>query len=220
MEVEFLRRNQEVEGIWSFWFSRPRGFNYAAGDYTELSLERVVGNHRRWFSLASAPSESDLRITTWVDAQSSPFKQTLMNLKKGDTAHVAPPMGNFNAPPQPDKLLFIAAGIGVTPFRSLLVEQTHTPTGHDIILLYSARQNQHLFLSEIQRSKASFVQHTTAQKRLDLAEITQRISDIGERLIYLAGPEPMMTKFYEDLLTLGHPRWRLRLCYFPGYQSI
>jgi ferredoxin-NADP reductase len=220
VKATFLRRVQETEGVWSFWFSRPASFVYTAGDYTELSLEGVRTDHRRWFSLASAPSETDLRITTWVNSQSSPFKHQLLKLNAGDPVDFAPPMGNFNAPIRPDKLLFIAGGIGIAPFRSILVEQTAVPIGHDIVLFYIAQAKRHLFLPEIKRSDVSFLKQISNVSRLKLDEINRQVPDVSERLVYLAGPQPMMTQFYEEFLSGGHKRWRLRLCYFPGYQSI
>jgi len=220
MQAEFLSRRQEFDDVWSFCFSRPAGFVFSAGDYTELSLKQVEGNHRRWFSIASAPAEKNLCFTTWVDPQSSSFKQSLLHLEPRDPVSFSPPMGNFNAPTKPDKLLFVAGGIGITPFRSLLVDQTTRPIGHDIVIIYTARPNQHLFLPEIKRSGAALTKHTTSTKRLSLDDIKQHVPDMAERLIYLAGPEPMMTQFFDALIAHGHPRWRLRLSYFTGYQDI
>lgn len=220
MRAEFLRRRQEFDDVWSFCFSRPAGFVFSAGDYTELSLEQVDGNPRRWFSISSAPTEKDLCFTTWVAPQSSSFKQRLLHLKLGDAASFSPPMGNFNAPAKPDKLLFIAGGIGITPFRSLLVDQSTRRVGHDLAIIYTARPNQHLFLPEIKRSDAVFTKHISSSKRLSLADIKYYVPDLSDRLIYLAGPEPMMTQFFDALIASGHPRWRLRLSYFTGYQDI
>lgn len=217
METSLLRREKQVGNAWSFWFSRPDGFVFQGGDYTELALDKA--GERRWFSIAAGPQEKDLQFCIKIADQHSTFKQGLLDLKPTQTAHLSPPMGNFNVPNQPDKLLFIAGGIGITPFRSILLEEAHRHIGHDIVLFYTARSAQHLFLNEIS-TDIKLIKHISGSKRLTLPDILAAVPDASERMIYLAGPEPMMEQYHEQLLTQAHPRWRLRLSYFTGYNEL
>lgn len=220
MQSKFLRRHQELQDAWSFWFSKPDGFSFAGGDYSELALINGAWGDRRWFSLASSPSEDELRFVINIEANDSRFKRELLQLEPGQFVSVSPPMGNFNVPNKPDTLLFIAGGIGITPFRSIILEEKELKTGHDIVLVYTARQKKHLFLSEIKPVSTKFFQHVISKNRLSLAEIRHLVPDLDTRLVYLAGPEPMMTQLHDQLLDEGHLRWRLRLSYFTGYNDI
>lgn len=220
MQSKFLRRHQELEDAWSFWFSKPDGFSFVGGDYAELALINSSWGDRRWFSLASSPQEGELRFVINIEARDSRFKNELLKLKPGQSASISLPMGNFNTPNKPDSLLFIAGGIGITPFRSIILEENKLKTGHDMVLLYTARQNKHLFLSEIKPNVNKLIKHSSRKERLTLEEIRQLVPDLNSRMVYLAGPEPMMTQLHDQLVELGQPRWRLRLSYFTGYNDI
>jgi len=220
MRAEFVRSQAELPDVVSFWFKPQAGFSYQAGDYTELSLGLAGIADRRWLSLASAPFESKLQFTVKIGNPASPFKQALQNLKKGQIVYLSPPMGNFNAPDRPDKLLFLAGGVGITPFRSLGLQEKHRPVGHDIQLLYAARAKQYLFDTELATAGLSVTKLTSPGEILSLDTIGNIVPDFSQRFVYLAGPEPMMSRLHEELLDNGHARWRLRLCYFPGYLAI
>jgi ferredoxin-NADP reductase len=220
MQAEFIASKQLLPGVVSFWFKPPSGFIYQAGDYTEVSVGLAGVADRRWLSIASAPVESRLQFTIKIGSPPSTFKQALLGLHPGQIVYLSPPMGNFNAPTRPDNLLFIAGGVGITPFRSILLQESQHPVGHDIRLLWTAKPGQFLFESELTKTKASVNKYPSDRRRLDLAAIQSDVDDVNDRLIFLAGPQPMTEGLYEQLLQSGHPRWRLRLCYFPGYKQI
>src|SRR5690606_15892755 len=116
MLSRLIERRPEIPGVWTIVLEKPLGFKHVAGDYTELELDYGGGGGRRWFSLSSAPDEEYLTITFKLPEPHSRFKAELMKLTPGDNLQISPPMGNFNLPLNPKPVLFVAIGIGVTPF--------------------------------------------------------------------------------------------------------
>lgn len=220
MQAELLKTKPELSDVLSLWFRQPAGFRYEAGDYTELSLGVDGVEDRRWLSIASAPFEPNLQFTVKMGEPLSKFKRALSSMHSGQSVYLSPPMGNFNAPNIPDRLLLVAAGVGITPFRSILLQESKQPTGHDIQLFYAAKPKQFLFESELAKARVAISKFQSDDHALTLDDIKQSIADFNERFIYLAGPQPLTEGFFNQLIDEGHPRWRLRLCYFPGYKSI
>src|SRR5947209_11551649 len=92
----------------------------------------------RAFTIASSPSEPLVRITTRVSSQSSSFKSALMGLAPGALIEAHGPYGTFLLHDDPRPAVFIAGGIGITPFRSILGDVFARGNRPDITLLYSS----------------------------------------------------------------------------------
>ena len=117
MEIKFVQKLKETPQIWSFFFTQPAGFSFEAGDYVELA---IPGVDRRWLTITSAPSEKHLQFTTKLS--DSKFKQALSQLEVGNHAVISPAIGSFNLPQTEQNLIFVAGGLGITPYRSMLAE--------------------------------------------------------------------------------------------------
>lgn len=218
MEATLVEKSQELPDAWSFTFSKPPGFHFDAGDYTEIEVYRPGFAGRRWFSIATAPHEDNLQFIIKYPPEPSEFKQELLKLTPGSTVHLSPAIGNFNLPLKDEKLLFVAGGIGITPYISMLKHMDFAGLKRDIRLIHTARGN-HLFGSFSQQHAATSL-HDSRKKRLDFQEITGLVPDFATRIVYLAGPEPMMSELHEQFLSAGHPRPRLKLEYFTGYDRL
>lgn len=91
---------------------------------------------RRHLSITSSPSENDLSFATKLSK--SAFKRTLRELSTGETIKIEKPMGRFVLEDEMrDRLIFIAGGIGITPFRSIIRYNLDAQAGHAITLVYS-----------------------------------------------------------------------------------
>lgn len=223
MDIQYIRSQQLTETIWSFYFTKPPGLKHEAGDYVELALaypDNPTGG-RRWFTIASAPEESELQFTVKLPPSPSRFKRALHQLQAGQTATISPPIGTFNLPRRPGhSLLWVAGGIGITPYRSMALHLCHrvrqTALPKDIVCLYAARKGEHVFADDIARAAKI---HQTHQ-RPSLPSIARQVPDWQQRIIYLSGPEPLCVKLFEQLKQAGHPPNQLKLDYFPGYWDI
>src|SRR5581483_5554625 len=126
-----------------FVFKPNRKLSYQPGQYMEWTLPhkgRDSRGDRRYFTLASSPTEQDIRIGVKFYKKGSSYKNSLLKLTP-DTAIVADHIsGDFTMPKNKKlKLAFIAGGIGITPFRSMVKYLDDKKESRDAILLYSAR---------------------------------------------------------------------------------
>src|SRR5258708_897456 len=113
------------QNVKTFWFQPPKGFTYTAGQFIELYIPHDNPDERgikHWFTLSSSPTEPLISITTkYAGKKSSTFKQHLFVLKPGAELYAVEPMGDFVLPQDKSiPLIFVAGGIGVTPFRSMV----------------------------------------------------------------------------------------------------
>lgn len=218
MEIKHLSTEHIADDLYCFRFSKPAAVDFDAGDYVELELQFDELGGRRWFTISSSPSEDWLEFTTKVHPEGSSFKQHLKRMEPGDSATISPPIGTFNLPRNGSgKLLWVAAGIGATPFLSMSRELRGTNNGFDITTVYIAKPNQFYFEDELKEASSDF--HKTSE-RIGESWFTLNIHDLHERTIYLSGPEEFCTGLFEAFLASGVPRRALNLDYFPGYDDI
>jgi ferredoxin-NADP reductase len=219
MELIFIRKIQNAGQIWSFFFEKPAALRFEAGDYVELSLAAAGPNgDKRWMSMASSPTEDELMFTSKISETPSAFKQTLLSLSAGDKAMCSPPIGNFNLPrDSSQKLLFVAGGIGITPYRSMLCYLADTDDSRDIVLVYIARAEEFIFGDVIEAAHIPVLQ---SSEKIDFNWLKKRVPDWQERICYFAGPQPMCEELYEQAQAAGIRLAQLRLDYFEGYNEL
>src|SRR4029078_2732284 len=116
----------------AFHFHRPRDFLFQAGQNVLVTLGE--GWENRTFTIASAPHEAELMIATRM--RDSAFKNRLKTLEPGDPVSIDGLHPDTERP-----AVFIAGGIGVTPFLSMLRDATHRRLGHAITTFYSKRRS-------------------------------------------------------------------------------
>ncbi len=126
----------------SVYFERPHDFQYKAGQSIDLTVlnppETDAEGNTRAFTLASAPFERDLMITTRV--RNSAFKRTLQKMPIGAEVQIDGPFGNMTLHSNETRLaVFLAGGIGITPFRSIILQAVKEKKTHKLILFYSNR---------------------------------------------------------------------------------
>src|SRR5215213_2530434 len=120
----------------SFRFRPEKPLLWQAGQYLryELTINGTPQDH--WFTIASAPFEGEVMVTTHI-RPSSPYKQALAALQPGDTIKASGLGGDFVWREDVRSLVFIAAGIGVTPFYSMLRQRAHAGQPLTATLLYN-----------------------------------------------------------------------------------
>lgn len=223
MKVILESLQHEAPGIQSFLFRKPAHFRYTAGQFIELYLPHDIADDRgqkRWFTLSSSPTEDHLMITTrGYGGDSSSFKQQLFALKPGDSVEMSDPMGDFVLPKDTHiPLVFVAGGIGVTPFRSIAQWLIDHDEQRHIQFLYGVKSNQELiFLDAF--NKLGVPPQAITDKPLTAELIETQANGIDDKLVFISGPEPMTEKIVEDLKEKGFPYEQLVTDYFPGYPA-
>lgn len=235
MNIEFLRRQRIAANIYSFFFSKPPAFKHVAGEYVELSLD--VNNtdergNRHWFTVASSPTEAELMFTTKLPTKhqrTSSFKQHLLTMTPGDKAQISPPMGDFVLPKTSSQpLLFVAGGIGITPFRSMAKYIQDKKLSYPIQLIYAASKEEEFVFTELLGSIFDLTQVVSKPSKawteqvghLNAAKLSELVPALDEKLIYLSGPKPMVKSLQDQLIASGIAKHLVKIDDFPGYTDI
>ena len=125
MKVIFKYSSPESSSVTTFFFDPQKPLDFLAGQYVEVTLDHENPDNRgikRTFSISSSPKDKYISITTktMVEKPSS-FTKSLLQLKYGDLVDISSPKGSFTLPQDETiPLLFIAGGIGITTFHSML----------------------------------------------------------------------------------------------------
>src|SRR5665647_1212792 len=147
MILNFIEKVQNTADCFSFFFDSPGTVIFKAGQYMNFTLPHDNPDDRginRYFTIASAPHEGWIMITTRI-AQEHPssFKKALMGMEKGREITALQPQGKFTVEDYSKSYVFFAGGIGITPFRSILVDLDYTKKikEMEIFLLYTNRNS-------------------------------------------------------------------------------
>lgn len=220
-----------------FIFTPVKKFAYQPGQYMEFTLPHSkpdIRGNRRYFTLASSPTEEDFRIGIKFYENGSSFKEALLDIHE-DTPIVASQIaGDFIMPnDKTDKLAFIAGGIGITPFRSMVKYLTDTKDKRDVVLLYSSKTEKEVAYKKIfDEAKDAFGLKTIytisdankvsggADFRTGMISaqlIKKEIPDFMERTFYISGTHPMVEAMQSILRDLGVHHHKIKIDFFPGY---
>jgi ferredoxin-NADP reductase len=196
-----LRSREDIAaGTVAFHFAKPVGFTFKAGQAVELLLPdpergKDMGHA---FSLVSAPFEDELVIATRM--RDSTYKRALGALAPGQGVRLDGPFGSLTLHKARGRpAVFVAGGIGITPFMSMLRQNAHDGGDRDVVLLYSNRgPGDAAFLAELQalaradrRFKLVSVM-TETEGVLDAARVRQAVGDLHAPIAYVAGPPAMV----------------------------
>lgn len=215
MKLRFLRKKEEARGTATFYFTKPTGFKFLAGQY----LEWTTGENTHPLTLSSAPFEKDLTFTTRM--RDTPFKNFIKTMPAETLVDAVGPEGDFVLPSTNSRpLVFLAGGIGITPFRSMILQSLHDQLPQEIYLFYSNHAlEEAAFLEEFtnlakENPQFHFIPVVT---RIDENLIKKFLPDFAQAIFYAAGPPAMVKAMRDFLLKAGVPPENLKLDMFSGY---
>jgi ferredoxin-NADP reductase/Na+-translocating ferredoxin:NAD+ oxidoreductase RnfD subunit len=227
------RIEQSAADTYDFIFRSPRRLAFSAGQYLEwtLGLDRPDNRgNRRYFTIASAPTEDEVRLGVKFYPASSAFKRGLASMAPGDTIHVSQLAGNFVLPADPRaKLAFLAGGVGITPFRSMLQTLIDRGETRSIVVLYGSESQEDIaygdVLDQARRELGVRTIHAVARNAragqypgyIDATLVREAIPDYRERVFYISGPQAMVESLRSMLIGIGVPRRRIKTDFFPGF---
>jgi ferredoxin-NADP reductase/Na+-translocating ferredoxin:NAD+ oxidoreductase RnfD subunit len=230
------RKSKIASNVVDFIFKPSQKLAFEPGQYMELTLAHAKPDsrgNRRFFTIASSPTEDNLHLGVRFYANSSSFKKAMYGIDARAIMSAGQIAGDFTLPKDPkQKLVFMAGGIGITPFRSMLKYLLHMHQHRDIVLLYANRTADEIaykdILSEAQTKLGIkvFCMLTDTKAiprnwpgfvgRIDQRMILQAVPDYQERTFYLSGPLDMV-RAYERLLRNMHVRPdQIKKDLFPG----
>ena len=210
---------------------------FRPGQYLEWTLATPKidsrGN-RRYFTIASSPTEKEVRLGVKFSPNASSFKRALSAEAPGEQLMVGQLSGDFTLPRDPTrKLVFIAGGIGITPFRSMLKYLVDTGEKRDIVLVYSNKTIGEIAYTDIFDQAYDAFNLKTVCTLTDLdhvprewhgntgfvnAEmIAKEIPDYAERMFFVSGPHSLVAAAEKMLSGMSVPSSQIKTDFFPGF---
>ncbi len=226
--------------IYDYEFISDQKIEFVPGQYMEWTLEHPSQDSRgirRYFTVASSPTEEKIHLGVKFYNNSSSFKKNLLKMKEKETIVASQLSGDFTLPKNINKkLVFIAGGIGITPFRSMIKYMLDNNERRPVVLFYSNWKYDDIAYKDIfdkanQRLGIKVVYSIVDDTPLDTKEgcfycgflksknIIEEVPDYKERIFYISGPPSMVTSFVNTLRKIGVKKTHIKTDYFPGFAS-
>ncbi|MBI2593218.1 oxidoreductase [Candidatus Daviesbacteria bacterium] len=234
--LKFKEKIQLAPAVYEFIFTPNSKFVYLPGQYMEWTLPHEKSDSRgirRYFTIASAPEENEIKLgVKIIPDKSSSFKKSLLNLRPGQKLSADQLSGDFVLDPKNQKFVFIAGGIGITPFRSMIKNIIGAKLKKDVVMFYCASDAQEFVYKDIFKKAQDYGVKTIyvlggkdpAPKNwigetgyLTKEIIKKFVPDLKERKFYLSGPVTMVNNYKNLLKELGVRNTEIVTDYFPGY---
>lgn len=224
--VRLKERSMVAKDIYHLSFETPTPLLFSPGQYMEWTVLHEAPDNRgvrRYFTVASAPGEKVISIGVKIAEKSSSFKQALLKLVPGDRIAVAQLAGDFTLPKDAaQKLVFIAGGIGITPFRSMAQHCITRGEKRDAVLFYAANtESDFAYKPLFEKAREAGLKTVYLPKDttgyLTPERIKEEVPDFSERTFYISGPNAMVHSYKEMLAKLGVSTRNIVTDYFPGF---
>src|SRR5262245_18347642 len=231
--LRLVQKHHEAENASSFLFEPEAPISYEAGQYLRYTLSHANADNRgvaRSFTIASFPAEPNIRVTTRLSVPSSTFKQALAHMEPGTILQANGPFGRFVYGEIDTPAVFIAGGIGITPFRSIIGDFASRRVHPTITLLYSNRTADIPFRAFFDTLMPDWPQlsvvYTVTQPpddwqgprgRIDAAFIEQHVAQLDHPLFFLPGRTALVEAMRGTLSEVGVDPRRVKHESFPGY---
>lgn len=234
--LQLARKMQIAPDVYDFIFTSPYKPAFAPGQYMEWTLgmqDPDSRGNRRYFTLASSPTEKNVRLGIKFYPESSAFKETLLSMPENGEIIAAQLAGDFVLPRDPKrKLVFIAGGIGITPFRSMIQYLLDIQQPRPITVLYaSSTAEGFVYVDVLERARRELgiktIYTVTDASRLPaswrgrVGRITPQmlrneVPDLYQSTFYISGPRGMVESFRRTLNSLHIHDSHIKTDFFSG----
>jgi ferredoxin-NADP reductase len=234
--IKLIEKRSIARKSMEFTFAKPADFTFEPGQFVEINVEHPGEPEKkrssRELSIVSAPHEDVLAFA--MRMRGSPFKRTLSKMETGDEVTIDGPFGAFllqNDTSRP--AVFLAGGVGIAPFLSMIRHAMHCGLPHEMYLFYSNHTKEDApYLDElagISRENKNFTYIPTLTTgaameawkglagRITAEMIAGYISDFQMPIFYSAGSAAMVTAMKKLLNDAGVRDDNIRTEEFTGY---
>jgi len=236
-ETPLVGRELVAEQTMSFRFTKPVGWSYRAGQFVDITLldppETDAEGNLRGFSISSAPREEVITITTRL--RDTAFKRVMQRMPLGTRVKIEGPFGDLRLHHKVRPAVLLAGGIGITPFRSILVE---TIAGgalpYPVVVFHANRRPEDAAFADELRSLAdrdpnlTFVPTMTVvagpgqawdgeRGHIDADMLGRHLAGLVDPIYYIAGPPGMVQALRAMLVASGVDADDVRIEEFTGY---
>jgi predicted ferric reductase len=228
----------EAPRVWTLTLRAPenRPFHFVPGQFQFLRVRgrgAEISSEEHPFTIASSPTSSGCISLTVKE--SGDFTSTLSRVRPGDRATVHGPFGRFSHVLQrmeagdEEELVFVAAGVGITPLMSMLRYMRDRRESRRVLLVYASRRPEDVLfqeeLSEMEAAGAPLLKvihifsgvprtGTSETGRLDAVRLVQLCGGIDGCAFYLCCPPPMTAALIRGLRNMGVSPRRIHTDYF------
>jgi ferredoxin-NADP reductase len=227
MQVELIKKIKETKDSFSFVFKPEKEVTWEPGQFIFYQIPHRQPDSRgikRHFTISSAPYEKFIMLTSRFDFKNgSSFKKALFNLKPGDRIEAFDIKGNFVVSDINKKFVFIAGGIGITPYRSILLDFINRSASPDVAMLYGNKSSDIIFkdiLDNIGSSNGWLdINYIIEPQLIDSDLIKRSVNDIYNSIYYMSGPPGMVKAIRDTLLGMKIEKENMVTDYFSGYDD-
>lgn len=222
IELTVKKRTIDQPGLVSVCFERPANFSFDAGDWIDLQFANTQLRGGITYSLSSAPTEPDLRIT--FKEGLSEFKRMLQAVTPGERAYITQ-YGNdydFNIKQHQSSVL-IAGGVGIAPFRSMLKEAFDLDQNNTMSLIYLNQTSEFLFAEELNTwadalpgVTINYIVTKELNRKKREKHLLATAGPINQNF-YISGPPAMVENTEHLLIDHGVSIKKIRIDSFGGY---
>ncbi|TCT12203.1 ferredoxin-NADP reductase [Natranaerovirga pectinivora] len=221
-QITFKEKYREVGDIYTFIFESEEQINWKAGQHGICTINHVkINKPTRAFSIASIPSEGHIKISMRISENPSEYKQALLNLQPGMKISMRGPIGSFYTENQ-KPLLFIAGGIGITPYRALIKNLLlkSVQMSNDVQLLYMDSREEFIYREELEEAgRLSAINTKYLNKREALNEEIEKFiaKHNNEGEYFIVGTKSMVNPIKALLKSKGIKKKNIKKDTFFGY---
>ncbi len=236
LELVLYKKEKLSQNTAYFMFKANKRIKYISGQYMEWMLPHKHTDdrgNRRFFSIASSPTENNVALLARFYEESSSYKKSLYNLEPGEKIIVSELSGDFILSlKDKNPIVFIAGGVGIAPFRSMIRYIIDKRLNVDITILYSNKRYDDILFKDLFKEAKNYGVKTIYIITDDIPSnwngetgyITNNMikSEVPNYLIsnfYISGPQLMVDNMNHLLLDMGVKRKNIKEDFFPGYNE-
>ncbi|MGH7241723.1 MAG: FAD-dependent oxidoreductase [Candidatus Saccharimonadales bacterium] len=223
MQLSFVERCELAPTIWEYTFRSERPLDFVSGQYVSISVPGVQGDPRgpaRVYTLTSQPGDELLTFVLKLPEPHSPHKEALTKLQPGNPASCQDAMGDLILPKDPAlPLIFIAGGIGVASYISMIQELLDKREERPIFFYYALRDKREQLYRELFNSyPLALSALTIAPNRLTAQQVLD--TSPPDSFYYLSGSQRFVEGLRAQFEQLGIPRSQIVFDYYDGYVEL
>lgn len=175
----------------------------------------------RFFTISASPFEKYPSITTKIIGKSSSFKKALDNLEINDEIEAKGPDGDFIVDKLSKNHVFIAGGIGITPFHSILKQLSFEKKQINATLFFTSKKN-FVFKDTIDKLQKENPKLRVfyLNERINEDILKRNLKNLNQYIYYVSGPDPMVGELEILFKKIGIPNKNLKFDYFSGYKNV
>jgi len=235
--AKLIGRQEVAEGTLAFHFEKPTGWTFRAGEFIDMDLisppETDAEGNTRGFSIASAPFEPTIMVASRM--RNTAFKRVLKVVPLGTEVKIEGPFGDLQLQNKAGRAaIVLSGGIGITPFRSIILQAAKEGLPNRIFLFYGNRRPEDAaFLDEMRtlaRKNANFTFIPTMSDMekshlpwdgerglIDTALLNKYAAGVRSAIYYITGPPGMVKALRTVLQDAGVHDDDVRTEEFTGY---